>query len=116
MAWYHYEIRSTGIIWFAQMDRLSEASFEIGVSFTGKQRVFHSYFINVIHPDGLVTIGMDRHNLRDALFDVAKQLAQMGYTLAVAGLDDRFYETGLSHNSGLGYIDELGRIGMMEPV
>lgn len=116
MNWKHYEIWRTGTVTINHVDQEAHCNFAIGGITTGKQRVFHRFYIRLTLPDGAQVIGEDQHNLRSALFDVGIELNKLGITLSVAGLDERFYETGLSHNSGLGYIDDIGRVGMMEPI
>lgn len=116
MAWKHYEVQRSGIVSIIIGEEAVDCQFRMGNITTGKQRVYQCYYLCIALPDGREAIGEDQHNLRAALLDVAKKLAEMGITLTVAGLDDRFYESGLSHNSGQGYIDGLGRVWMMEPV
>jgi hypothetical protein len=77
----------------------------MGAVTTGKQRVFHSFYVSVELPDGSTAIGEDRHSVIVALDAVAVVVRNRGFRLLAAGLDRRFYETGLSHNTGCGYME-----------
>lgn len=70
---------------------------------TGKTRVFSGYCVEV-RWQSYHCVGEDPYTLQEALSECAKQIAALGYQLIVAGLHPRFEESGLSHNSGFGYI------------
>lgn len=116
MNWKHYEIWQSGTTTITHGGKEALCNFATGGITTGKQRVFHRIFIRLTLPDGTEIIGEDPHNLRTALLDLAHKLRVEGFELHAAGMDPRFYETGLSHNSGLGYIDAIGRVHMMDPI
>lgn len=104
MNWHHYEPRTTGLACVIDQDRDFDCPFEIGVITTGKQRVFHRYYVKVIAPDGHEVIGTSEHSLREALLNVDRQLDQRELTLLAAGTYPEFFESGLSANSGFGYL------------
>lgn len=104
MEWQHYEPHSTGLTCIIDHDRDIDSPYEIGAVTTGKQRVFHRYYVKVIAPDGHVAIGTSEHSLREALLDVDRQLDLRELTLLAAGTYPEFYESGLSANSGFGYL------------
>lgn len=96
MNWHHYEPHSTGLACVIDRDRDIDCPYEIGSITTGRQRVFHRYYVKVIAPDGAEIIGTSEHSLREALFDVDRQLDQRELTLLAAGTYPEFYQTGLS--------------------
>lgn len=104
MNWHHYEPHTTGLTCVIDQDRDFDCPFEIGVITTGKQRVFHRYYVKVIAPDGHEVIGTSEHSLREALLNVDRQLDQRELTLLAAGTYPEFFESGLSANSGFGYL------------
>lgn len=89
--------------------------FELGAIATGKQRVFHAYFVQIQLPEGTAITGLDRHSVRAALYSTGDMLRERGLGLLAAGLLGDWYESGLSFNSGYGYLPTLHRaIHMME--
>lgn len=84
-----------------------DARYELGTVHTGKARVFVGYFTRLNCADGHTSLGGHPHSLRKALQNlVSDGLAPAGYELLnCAALDDRWFETGLSANSGFGYLD-----------
>lgn len=103
MNWHHYEPQTEGLTCVIDRDRDIDCPYEIGSITTGRQRVFHRYYVKVIAPDGAEIIGTSEHSLREALLDVDRQLDQRELTLLAAGTYPEFYETGLSANS-YGYL------------
>lgn len=104
MNWHHYEPQTEGLTCVIDHDRDIDCPYEIGAVTTGKQRVFHRYYVKVIAPNGADIIGTSEHSLREALLDVDRQLDQRELTLLAAGTYPEFYESGLSANSGYGYL------------
>lgn len=104
MNWQHYEPHTTGLACVIDHDRDLYCPYEIGSITTGRQRVFHRFYIKIVAPDGADFIGTSEHSVREALLDVDRQLDQRKLTLLAAGTYPEFYETGLSANSGYGYI------------
>lgn len=104
MEWKHYQPNQTGLACVIDHDRDFDCPFEIGVITTGRQRVFHRHYVKVIAPDGTDIIGTSEHSLREALLDLDRQLDQLKLTLLAAGTYPEFFETGLSANTGYGYI------------
>ena len=69
---------------------------------TGKQRV-HAGFRVVVDIQGSIRESSVNYSRLDALRDLSKILKEDGYVMAVWGVEDGFYETGLSQGSGYGY-------------
>ena len=93
------------------------AEFEVGVIETGRQRVYAATYLKITMSDGRAWIGEDRWSPLVALHDVAGQIERDGGTLMCAGLDPRFYESGLSQHTGHGYIEGWPTaLHMMEPL
>ena len=87
------------------------ASF--GTVETGRTRVFFGFYVQIKH-DGFDWYGEDRGCFRNALKAMGATALRDGYTICAAGLDEDFRETGLSFNSGWGYInDQLAH--MLDP-
>lgn len=78
--------------------------FEIGIIETGRSRVFAGYYIKVVNADGEEWIGDDPASKLGALRTLDVDVRLSGGRLLCGGLRDDFYETGLSFNSGFGYV------------
>ena len=104
MNWQHYEPHTEGLASVIDRDRDFDCPYEIGSITTGRQRVFHRHYLKVVAPDGAEIIGTSEHSLRRALLDADRQFDERGLILLVAGTDPQFYESGLSWNSGYGYL------------
>ena len=89
------------------------ACFELAEVSTGRTRAFHGYRLTV-EVDGHVYRGDDRHNAIEAVVACARELRSAGVELLVAGMAPGFSESGLSHNSGFGYLEGHG-VHMMDP-
>lgn len=114
MDWKNFETWRGGWVAVQGTERGQRCPYELGVIVTGRQRVFHRYAIRLTLADGAQLMGEDEFNLRDALRDLASQLEVRDMTIIVAGMDERFSESGLSHNSGFGYIEGVdGAVHMM---
>ena len=115
MAWKHYEPWTNGKTCIIDGDYAIDTPFEMGAVTTGRQRVFHRYYIRVDMLDGSVLTGEDEGSVRAALFALDRVCRASGLALLVAGLDDSFRESGCSANSGFGYCPEVDRaVHMME--
>ncbi len=111
MPWKHYEPQRSGRCHIDIAGDDTRAKFEMGVVTTGKQRVFFGYYKKVVSPDGVEGTGESPATIRKALHSLGDQLANGGRRLLCAGRHDCFYESGLSFNSGFGYIE--GRDGSL---
>lgn len=78
---------------------------------TGRSRMFIGYFASV-EIDGEPVTGADSSGIVFALRNCAEKLRARGVVLDAPALSERFYESGLSENSGWGYM----RDGDDEPV
>jgi len=115
MEWKKYQGRASGR---CEIDLRGEgvlADFEIGIIETGRSRVFAGYYIKVITEDGEEWVEEDPGSVRAALQALDELVAFDGGRLLCAGLHPDFYESGLSANTGFGYIESYrGAVHMME--
>lgn len=111
--WLHFECRQAGESWADSSTGSLKIGFEHGAIATGRTRVFYGYYVKVF-ANAEVHTGIDRSNLRDALKAIALHCSENGIGLRFVGLNEHFRESGLSFNSGWGYIDQ-GMINMFEP-
>ena len=115
MNWRHYEPWTIGAACVVDGKYTLTCPFVIGQVCTGKQRVFHRFYIRIHLPNGDEVTGEDEHNVRVALFAIDAELQKQGLLLLAAGLNDEWRESGLSHNSGLGYVPGINRpVHMLE--
>ena len=105
MIWEHFDAGQAGEVTVTDGYRTYGCVYEIGEVTTGRQRVFSRYFIRVTLPDGTLEIGEDQHSVRSALMNVATKLSARNLRLMAVGASLGFGETGLSWNSGWGYVD-----------
>ena len=86
-----------------------------GIVLTGKTQTFHGYFCALVHPSGARWIAEHRSSLRRALRAAAGAVDADGGKLCAIGLNDDFFETGLSGNTGWGYHPEFSQaVHMLE--
>ena len=107
MAWEHFDVFDSGKCVVRDMNSGQEQEWEylFGYVTTGKQRVFMNYRLIVQEKDnGRCFVGNYRHHLWGTLCDIHAKMLEHGLDLHVAGTSERYYETGLSHNSGWGYL------------
>ena len=89
--------------------------YEIGQICTGKQQVFHRFYIRIHLPNREEVTGEDEHNVRAALFAVDAELQSRGLLLLAAGLSEEWNESGLTHNTGIGWASGVDRpVKMLE--
>lgn len=79
-------------------------TYELVSVTTGRSKVFWGYRLT-LEVDGQQFIGEDRHNMIDAVRHCGYAMQAAGYMLCVNAMSDSFQESGLSANSGYGYID-----------
>jgi hypothetical protein len=104
VAWTTYQHHHTGEC-HVVIDRAPVVcEFTIGVVVTGKQKVFKAHYIAVTLPSGGEVLGEHPYNVRDALRALASTMSEQSLDLQAIGLSKRFSESGLSHNSGWGYV------------
>lgn len=115
MDWKNYQQRRTGECHIDLDGEGILAEFEMGIIETGRQRVFAGHYIKVIGPDGEEWLGEDTSSMRAALRALDKEIESNGGRLLCAGLLDGFHESGLSADTGYGYIRGYPRaVHMME--
>ena len=106
--WKHYEGKSRECV-LSWGNEVVVGIAECGIVLTGKTRTFHGYFCALVHPSGTQWIAESRSSLRSALRAVASAVDADGGALCAVGLNDDFFETGLSANTGLGYHPEFSQ-------
>lgn len=115
MYWKKYQQRRTGECHIDLNGEGVLVDFEIGIIETGRQRVYSGHYIKVLGPDGEEWLGEDASSVRAALRALDEDIGRNGGRLLCAGLHDGFYESGLSADTGYGYIDGYpGAVHMME--
>lgn len=103
MTWLNYEPCQNGKTCIIDGDIARDVAFEMGTIHTGRQRVFHRYYVKIDLLDGSTVIGKDPYNLRASLLDLDSALKRKDMMLLAAGTDSDWLESGLSQNSGWGY-------------
>lgn len=119
MKWFHHRAFLRQHIDVTSLVEATQLHCEMGIVATGKARVFHAFYTRLYLEDGTALEGRDPYNLRPSLTALADEAHSRGLTLNVCGLSPSFYETGLSSNSGYGYLrgrDELPAVHMLEPI
>lgn len=122
MTWEHNEtFRRKGDGWIylhTQQGESKQATYQLAKVTTGKSRVFKGYRVLITLADSTQQWqGDDADSIVCALKNCAHAIATDGLLLNVAGLHSEFSESGLSYNSGFGYLNEReGAIHIMEPI
>lgn len=115
MIWKKYQQRRTGECHIDLNGEGILAEFEMGIIETGRQGVFFGHYIKVLGPDCEEWLGEDASSMRAALRALDEDIGRDGGRLLCAGLLDGFQESGLSVDTGYGYIDSYPRaVHMME--
>ena len=115
MDWRKYQPRRTGECYIDLDGEGILAEFEMGIIETGRQRVFAGHYIKVLGPEGEEWLGEDASSMRAALRALDEDVGRDGGRLLCAGLHDGFHESGLSTDTGYGYIQGYPRaVHMME--
>lgn len=103
MTWLNYEPTQSGKTCIIDGDDAHDVQYELGTICTGRQRVFHRYYVKVELNDGSTAVGENPYNLRAAILDLDSKLKRKDRMLLAAGTDSDWLESGLSQNSGWGY-------------
>ena len=104
MTWRHYETRSTGAVLVNKSGIPLAATYEMGIVSTGRSRVWAGHFVSVTLPSDTEFSGEDEHSLRAALRKLDAHFAAVDLELRCVGLDPEFSESGLSVDTGWGYV------------
>ena len=115
MNWREFNPWATGTTCVIDGKYALTCAWEIGQICTGRAQVFHRIYIRIHLPNGDTVTGEDEHNVRGGLFTVDAELESRGLILLAAGLSDEWSESGLTHNSGFGYVPGFNRpVHMLE--
>lgn len=71
--WLHYKSFSDGTVCVIDERDMRERPYEIGAVTTGRQRVFHGYYVKLTFPEEEI-IGHDLYSMHAALRDLDYQL------------------------------------------
>lgn len=118
MGWRHYEGRGRGDVALVNGEGACvPATYEHGLVLTGRSRVFAGYYVRVTLASETEFTGEDEHSLRSALLRLASNLAAGKLILTCSGLDPRWRQSGLSENTGWGYLPFYPEaVHMMSPI
>jgi len=104
MEWRHNEVRAAGAAILVDRDGLPvTATYKMGIVSTGRSRVFAGHFVKLVLASETEFTGEDEHSMRSALWRLASNLSSVKLELRCSGLDERWWESGLSANTGWGY-------------
>lgn len=78
-------------------------TYELVSVSTGRSKVFWGYRLT-LEVDGRQFVGEDRYNMINAIRQCGSAMQATGYELRVNAMSNSFQESGLSANSGYGYI------------
>ena len=106
MNWEHSEALRVGelrLIADNEADKTIPASYVLDSVSTGRSRVFHCYTLSVFVGDS-VYVGTDSRLLIGAVQACAENLRAAGLRMRIAATAKAFSESGLSYNTGWGYL------------
>jgi len=105
-SWKQYRSTQCGEVALRFEEIPCSGRFKLGLIETGRQEVFAGYFVWMA--DGLNPpwVGEHPHSLRLALHAAADEARSAGAFLECAGLDQQWYKSGLSANTGYGSLGD----------
>ena len=109
--WFHFEAHNSGCYEANWDGRPWVGKFEFGIITTGRSRVFHGVYVAIEGIDGRIWRGQANWCHVEATLNLFEAMMKDGLRLACAGLDPRFYTTGLSDGTGFGYLRGLENRG-----
>lgn len=111
MAWKHEREHFRASITVTLNGQIIGGTGICGIIETGKSRTFHAYFARIQLENGIDMMEEQPRHLLGSLKVLAAKIEVLGMQLLCAGLAEEFYESGLSCNSGWGYLR-----GTSEPI
>lgn len=105
MVWEHFEVHTLGLVTVITSNSVSELPVEWGCVTTGRQRVFSRFFVRIELSSGELVTGEDRRSPVHALQSLDEKLKRSSVFVVAAGLDVRWYQTGLTDRTCWGYIE-----------
>ena len=116
MGWEHTEALKLGDLklMIDNAGHPDRAAFVLDSVSTGRTRVFHGYQLSVYFNEKVYN-GSNPRSLRDAVLDCASKLREDGLRMSIAAVADGFGESGLSYNTGWGFLPgKVQAVHMME--
>lgn len=104
MVWRHEREEFRAPISATQSGQIIGGTGICGTIETGGSRTFHSYYSRVQFANGIDVVEEHPRHLLTSLAELAAKIETQGLQLMCAGLAEDFYESGLSYNSGWGYL------------
>lgn len=116
MVWRHYDAKQAGSCVITHEGAGEAAPYRFGMVATGRSRVFAGFFVEV-EVFGKTHVCENDWSIREALRGLALELLSLGVTLECAGICNQWSESGLSANTGWGYLPwEDSAVNMMSPL
>lgn len=106
MAWKHYSSKHSTEVPATADTVFCTAVFEIGSVHTGKSRMHAGYFCRIRCAEHDLTI--ESATMAEAVIKAVEQLNDAGVAITVYAVLPNFAESGLSFNTGWGYLDDAG--------
>jgi len=106
MTWRHYKSSFSNEITAINDGNHYKCKISIGGVFTGKQKVFVGYYCQ-IECNGLNLLNEHNGSLYLAFLATAREFLECGYSVNLYGLQSNYRESGLSENSGFGYVSDI---------
>lgn len=104
MAWKHEREHFQTPITVTHNGQIIGGTGICGIIETGRSRTFHAYYSRVKLANGIDVVQEHSRHLLTSLIELAAKIEVLGMQLLCAGLAEEFYESGLSCNSGWGYL------------
>ena len=117
--WLKYEVHRVGTCDAVWNGRPWTGQYEVGCVYSGKTEVYEGVFVKIMAEDGREWLGADCWWFVDALRKMFAKMNADGLQLVCAGLDERFYATGLSDGTGFGYLaglEDEGAFHILDPI
>lgn len=105
MSWEHFEVRMKCWVTVVTSKAVSDWPCEWGGVTTGRQRVFSRFFVRIQLPSGEQVTAEDRDSPVQALRRLDEKLKRSDIFILAAGLDARWYQTGITDRTCWGYIE-----------
>jgi hypothetical protein len=106
MPWKHFTVMFKRNVSVSYSNEIFSCEISIGRVYTGRSRVFVGYFCKAEINE--ISISHEDHgSLYVSFLQSMRELIKLGYCVNVYGLQRTYRESGLSSDSGYGYVPEL---------